>query len=232
LTIVPLVGLGKGVESMQRRMRWWGEGLAIVLVLTAAVLALGSSRALGHEGEDEEEGRDDCRPACNEVRGVCKDASRNGYLACKRDCRASLMPDGCYAECRAKYAGMRGECKDGCKDCKSDCPPDGVPPSECEQACMVELRECAAGLRDAGKVCAEGCTAVAREAIGGCFEAEEVIPCLLQATRELGECLGGCAHDMRDGAEGCSDVAKLCRERCEGGSASRAFLDPSPSLLD
>jgi hypothetical protein len=37
---------------------------------------------------------------------------------------------------------------------------------------------------------------------------------------------------VRVGIEECTEGAKACRESCSGGSASRAFLDRTESLLD
>src|SRR5262249_31088276 len=123
--------------------------------------------------------------------------------------------------------------KTDCRDCRSDCGPPGGEPSECERACMADLETCAGGLRDAGRECGDGCAASAREDFAACFEeGADAIPCLLQATRELGSCLGECAHDLREGASACKEAASACREECEGGSASRAFLETTPSLLD
>ena len=220
---------------MRRQTQRWSDGLSAALVLTAALLAFGGRTALAHEGGGDGHGggSDHCRPACSEVKGVCKEAARSSYKACTRDCRASLMPEACFAECRAEYGAVRDDCKVDCRECRDGCNPGGGEPSACEQACMAELEGCAAGLRAAGRECAEGCAASAREAFESCFEnGTELIPCLLQATRELGGCLGGCAHDLREGADACREAAGQCREDCQGGSASRAFLQPSETLFD
>jgi hypothetical protein len=51
-------------------------------------------------------------------------------------------------------------------------------------------------------------------------------------TQDLAGCLGECADATQDAGEACKDAAESCREECQTGSASRAFLSPSDSLLD
>ncbi|HZR83546.1 MAG TPA: hypothetical protein VFD92_20800 [Candidatus Binatia bacterium] len=183
----------------------------------------------GSPGDDEP----NCRPACNDVRRVCKQAAKTTFKSCMEDCRGSLMPESCFAECKANHGDVKDGCKSDCHECKRTCPPPGDHSSDCEEACMADLRECAAGMNDAGKACARECADGAREAFGACFDSDDPIPCLLGVIRDLSGCLGECGNDLREGGEACKEAAEACRENCnQTGSASRAFLDPPASLLD
>jgi hypothetical protein len=195
-----------------------------VLTVTLGMLAAGPALAHDDEGED-----DGCRPACNEVRRVCKEAGKTSFRSCVKECRGARKAGGCYEACREEHSAERETCKVECRDCKEGCEPGG---GGCEAECAAELARCASGLRKAAKECAGGCTEVAREAFHECFEGDDPLTCLLEVTGDLAACLGECADVTREGTAACTEVAEACREQCNVGSASRAFLDPPETLLD
>jgi hypothetical protein len=210
-----------------------------ILILTAAVLAIGGGRVWAHDGGSEGGGSDHpntCRPACNQVRGSCKDAAGTAYQSCSSQCKAALMTENCFHVCREEAKSARSACRSDCHDCKMTCPPTGGGGGggggACDDACMADLSTCVSGLRSAAKECGNGCAETAQSAFGECLAGDEPLSCLVQATGVLGHCLGECAGTLREGNDACKEAADVCRGNCQTGSASRAFLDPRETLLD
>ena len=226
-------------------MRWRetkaGLRWASMLVLTVAVIAIAGGRAWAHDGESEggdgsgDGGSDhtqSCRPACNQVRGSCKEAAGTSFASCTSQCKAAIFPEQCFRVCRQSAKSARSACRSDCHDCKMTCPPPGDGGGACDDACMADLATCASGLRSAAKECANGCTETAQTAFGECLAGDEPLSCLVKATGVLGHCLGECAGTLKEGNDACKEAADACRGSCQTGSASRAFLDPTETLLD
>ena len=222
-------------------MRWReteaGGRWAKILVLTIAVIAIAGGRAWANDGETGGGGSDHpkmCRPACNQLRGSCKEAAGTAFKSCSSQCRAALFPEQCIRVCRQQAQSARASCHSDCHDCKMTCPPPGGGDGggACDDACMADLATCASGLRSAAKECANGCAETAQTGFGDCLAGDEPLSCLVQATSVLGHCLGECAGTLKEGNDACKEAADACRGNCQTGSASRAFLDPTETLLD
>jgi hypothetical protein len=222
----------------------WGESIKWVGLVAAVAMCLslaptsrpsfasetdgGSVGGGGDQGGDGDQ--DQCHPACHQEKLTCKLTARTSHRSCAEDCRASLQPQACFDQCKSDFQSSRSSCVTTAQTCNDDCDEPGNQPSPCVNACLQDLQTCLAGL--GGKQCWNDCVGSAQAASATCWTDPHPVMCLLGIAHDLSSCLEGCAADMQDGASACKDAAEQCKQACEAGSASRAFLDPRPSLID
>jgi hypothetical protein len=176
---------------------------------------------------------EECRASCREMRSTCVDAAKMSKKSCKEQCRAESDGRGCYEACRDAYVAERDVCKNTVVECREECEKPCEPGAEdCVEGCLKDLRGCVNDVRHEGKSCAHVCTESAEDGIEECLEQPDPLRCIVEHVSGLGGCLRECAEGVRVGIEECTEGAKACRESCSGGSASRAFLDRTESLLD
>lgn len=230
-------------------------GTGCRVLLPALVVALAASVFGAREAAAR-----DCHATCQESRVTCVDAAKVTKRGCKQQCRDAADPSACRKECRQGFASSKTSCKGTVVTCREECerPCDDPGDEECVDACVHDLRECVADVRDTGKACARVCLggrAVADRGRGDddddeeddghhgggggfggndCWRAPDPLQCWLDQLGGVGRCLEACASSIEVGLDECTTQASACRDGCTKppGSASRAFLAPPRGLLD
>ncbi|MFM8411796.1 MAG: hypothetical protein ACKOCT_16140, partial [Alphaproteobacteria bacterium] len=149
---------------------------------------------------------------------------KNTLQSCKQQCKDTLAAGGtlrdCVSSCRADFAATKAACRDDLKACRDACVPTL---GTCELDCGKDLAKCVSDLRNGA--CASGCAASAKTAGAACQTAPNRLQCILGVASTLGQCLGGCADELRAGTDGCLSAAASCKSACNGtGLASGAFI--------
>jgi hypothetical protein len=223
------------------------------LAVALAMLALSATHAAARE----------CHATCRESRATCVDAAKVEKRGCKQQCRDAADPSACRKECRQGFAASKTGCKGTIVTCREECeqPCDDPGDEECVDACVHELRDCVAEVRDTGKSCARTClggSVVAEHGGHGgggrddddddgdddhhgggpgdddCWRAPDPLQCWLDKLGGVGKCLEACASSIEVGLDDCTTAASACRDGCTKppGSASRAFLAKPNDLLE
>lgn len=201
----------------------------------------------------------ECRDTCMDSRHVCKEAAKNAMRGCKESCRAADSRRECRSLCRGEFRGAREVCRDAIHECRDACerpaPPSepgsgdddnvgdnggGFDGEQCVQECRSDLRGCSGDVLSASRECAAACFDGRKEELIACRTSSDRFGCFLDVAREFAGCARGCAYDSHTAGRACLDGFQQCREDCDNGggggdpygSASQAFLEVLPTLLD
>ena len=209
-----------------RSYRFGLWSLAFVSVLLALSLVSVPTRAMAED--------DECSASCKEAIHTCVRAGKAAFRSCKESCTGSEDRRACKRDCRPEMREAKEICRDAREGCREACEVEPPPPAECDH-CRGELRECLHEVGSHGRVCTAECIGSRLSAVRECRRSPNPLACILEVTGDAASCLRGCSQAMHGGARACEAGHVGCRKTCEPGSpygsASQAFLIPSPNLL-
>ncbi len=177
----------------------------------------------------------ECKASCKDAVKTCVGSAKAAYRSCKEDCQGDDDRRSCKRECRPAIRIAKEVCRSAREGCKASCEHEPPPPEECGH-CRAELRVCLHDVAQDGRACTSECIGSKLDAARQCRSAPNPIRCIILLARETATCLRGCSHGIQIGARGCQMGHAQCRIACEDdpapyGSASQAFLLPSPNLF-
>lgn len=219
-----------------------------LIALVALAVAPGRAEAQSRE----------CVKQCKDSAKLCGASIKNGFKACKTDCRYMDDRDAkkaCKLTCKEEFSTSKNTCKGEIETCSTVCTESEPTPGgdggggggdgeneegSCEDTCQEGFRDCLKDGLPYAKQCARDCTTTHRDAIKECREQPFSFLCFLEASGELVQCLHSCANAIREWPQACKADRDTCIDGCNGGgtgpgpygSASQAFLQANSCLLD